>query len=93
MLLDTYNTKELLNGKRRLQPSGCPPCQGFSIIRRLNRNAVEDERNNCFEFLRFVEELTPPIIMLEKRTRIINYHLLKFLDRLRELGYNRKTAY
>ena len=47
--------------------AGCPPCQGFSSIRRLNRNKpVEDERNSLInEYVRFVDALDPYTIMLE----------------------------
>lgn len=47
--------------------AGCPPCQGFSSIRRLNKpNPVEDERNSLIkEFVRFIKELKPYTFMME----------------------------
>ncbi len=85
--------KELLNGEPLHLLAGCPPCQGFSSIRRLNRKqAVEDERNDLLlEFLRFVEELEPLTIMLENVPGIANYAIFQFVvERLQELGYNPK---
>src|SRR5688572_8960698 len=39
--------KRLMNGKKIHLLAGCPPCQGFSSLRRLNKKkAVKDERNN-----------------------------------------------
>ena len=47
--------------------AGCPPCQGFSTHRTRNKvTSVDDERNDLvFEFLRFVRELLPKVIMME----------------------------
>jgi len=47
--------------------AGCPPCQGFSSIRRLNKpRPVEDERNALiFEFVRFIKALRPYTFMME----------------------------
>ncbi len=58
---DTQNIKNLLNGEPLHLLAGCPPCQGFSSIRRLNKKrSVRDERNQLvLEFLRFVKELKP----------------------------------
>jgi DNA (cytosine-5)-methyltransferase 1 len=47
--------------------AGCPPCQGFSKLRTMNKSAsVADARNNLVtEFLRFVEVIFPKTVMLE----------------------------
>jgi DNA (cytosine-5)-methyltransferase 1 len=47
--------------------AGCPPCQGYSRVRRRNRNsAVEDPRNSLVEvFGRLVTELEPKTVMME----------------------------
>jgi len=47
--------------------AGCPPCQGFSMMRTLNGGyEIYDERNDLiFEFLRFVRELAPKAVMME----------------------------
>lgn len=47
--------------------AGCPPCQGFSRIRRKNsRKAVADQRNQLvLEFGRIVRELRPRAFMME----------------------------
>jgi len=47
--------------------AGCPPCQGFSSLRTLNRGAsVPDKRNDLvFDFLRYVRVLKPKAVMLE----------------------------
>ncbi|WP_172200059.1 DNA cytosine methyltransferase [Saccharibacillus qingshengii] len=88
--IDTNEIRESLNGRQLHFLAGCPPCQGFSAVRRLNRSiAVEDERNNLIlEYLRFIEELEPLTIMMENVPSIINYDLFGVVkDRLVELGY------
>lgn len=82
--------KEKLGEKTIHLLAGCPPCQGFSSIRRLNRvQPVNDDRNNLInEYVRFVEELRPYTIMMENVPGLIKYELFdKAIDRLKELGY------
>lgn len=70
--------------------AGCPPCQGFSSVRRLNRKQnVRDERNALvLEYLRLVKELKPLTIMMENVPGLINYYLFKeVIKELDELGY------
>ncbi|MDR6807522.1 DNA (cytosine-5)-methyltransferase 1 [Dyadobacter sp. BE34] len=59
--------KRKLKGKTIHLLAGCPPCQGFSSIRRLNKpQPVEDERNTLInEYVRFVEGLRPYTFMME----------------------------
>ena len=72
--------------------AGCPPCQGFSSMRRKNKpHHVEDERNNLIlEFVRLVRELMPYTIMMENVPALIDYSLFQqSLVILREeLGYH-----
>jgi DNA (cytosine-5)-methyltransferase 1 len=70
--------------------AGCPPCQGFSRVRRRNRvQAAPDERNDLIaEFLRIVEALQPASVFLENVPGIEDdqrFH--SFLARLESLGY------
>ncbi len=89
--LDTRKIFKLLKGKPLHLLAGCPPCQGFSSLRKLNRkSAVRDERNSLInEYYRFVEELSPATIMLENVPSIVDYTLFKTIIRkLKKLGYN-----
>ncbi len=90
---DTQNIKNLLNGEPLHLLAGCPPCQGFSSIRRLNKKrSVKDDRNNLvLEFLRFVKELKPLTVMMENVPGLKDYYLFKRLFReLKQMGYNPK---
>ncbi len=87
---DTGKILRLLKGKPLHLLAGCPPCQGFSSIRRLNRKtAVQDERNSLiYEYYRFVEELNPLTIMLENVPGIAEYIPFKnVVEKLKRLGY------
>ena len=71
--------KRQLNGIKIHLLAGCPPCQGFSSIRRLNKaKPVEDERNNLImEYVRLVKALKPYTIMMENVPGLIEYDLFK----------------
>lgn len=74
--------------------AGCPPCQGFSSMRRLNKKKnVQDDRNSLvLEYLRFVKELRPLTIMMENVPGLKDYYLFKdIIKELKELGYNPKV--
>ena len=68
--------------------AGCPPCQNFS---RQNPNnvtkSVEERKKLLFEFLRIIEELEPPFILMENvpgiKTDTNKVILNEFLTRLR----------
>lgn len=94
--IDTKEIKKLLKNEPLHLLAGCPPCQGFSSIRRKNKKASsKDSRNNLImEYLRFVEDLKPLTIMLENVPGLANYYLFKkFLNRLEELGYHNVYNY
>lgn len=70
--------------------AGCPPCQNFSRQNPQNKNKTEDERKKLlFEFLRIIEEITPPFILMENvpgiTSAINNAILAEFLGRLEML--------
>ena len=82
--------KKILRGKKLHLLAGCPPCQGFSTVRRLNKKrAARDPRNNLIlDYLRLVKKLKPLTIMLENVMALKDYYLFKFLLRALEgLGY------
>lgn len=92
--INTNEIKELLKGEPLHLLAGCPPCQGFSSVRRLNRKqSVRDDRNNLvLEYLRFVKELKPLTVMMENVPGLINYYLFKqMVKELEDLGYNPKV--
>ena len=68
--------------------AGCPPCQNFSMQNPKNRNKPESERKKLlFEYLRIIEEIHPPFILMENVPGIdteFNANILnEFLSRLR----------
>lgn len=82
--------KRMLKGKKIHLLAGCPPCQGFSSIRRLNRaQPIEDDRNNLIlEYVRLVKALKPYTIMMENVPGLVSYDLFqKALEVLKESGY------
>ncbi|HXJ39749.1 MAG TPA: DNA cytosine methyltransferase [Bryobacteraceae bacterium] len=88
--VDIAQIKKLLNGRPLHLLAGCPPCQGFSSMRRLNKKrSKRDDRNNLvLEYLRFVKELEPLCIMMENVPGLVNYTLFKrVIAALRALGY------
>jgi DNA (cytosine-5)-methyltransferase 1 len=83
--------KEHLNGEPLHLLAGCPPCQGFSSVRRLNRpQSVYDERNDLvLEYLRLVKELKPLTIMMENVPALEHYDKFQYVvTELDKLGYN-----
>jgi DNA (cytosine-5)-methyltransferase 1 len=65
--VDIEEVKQQLNGQTIHLLAGCPPCQGFSSIRRLNKSKpVKDDRNGLInEYVRFIKELMPYTFMME----------------------------
>jgi DNA (cytosine-5)-methyltransferase 1 len=92
--IDIDEIKRLLNNEPLHLLAGCPPCQGFSSIRKLNRKkSVLDKRNNLVsEYFRFVRELKPLTIMMENVPGLKDYYLFKnILKKLSNLGYYTKV--
>ena len=84
---------ELLKGEPLHLLAGCPPCQGFSVIRRKNKKGSKrDARNRLiWEYVRFVEELRPITIMIENVPALSGYtEFKKVVNRLKRLGYSPK---
>ena len=92
--VDTADIRKLLQGKPLHLLAGCPPCQGFSSMRRLNKKrSKRDGRNNLvLEYLRFVKDLKPLTIMMENVPGLVNYTLFKrVFAELQRLGYKPKV--
>jgi DNA (cytosine-5)-methyltransferase 1 len=82
--------KKYLDGKKIHLLAGCPPCQGFSSMRRLNKKGVvRDMRNSLImEYVRVVEKLLPYTIMMENVAGLADYHLFNAaLKIFNTLGY------
>ena len=70
--------------------AGCPPCQGFSVLRTLNGSRiVDDPRNDLVDvFLRFVRELRPKTVLMENVPALQKDARFKaLLQALDDLGY------
>lgn len=70
--------------------AGCPPCQNFSRQNPLNKNKTDEERKKLlFEFLRLIEEILPPFILMENVPGIksdFNEAILnEFMQRLKKI--------
>ena len=67
----TLSGEEILDAAQIDQQSiyllaGCPPCQNFSRQNPENKNkTVEERKKLLFEFLRIIEEIKPPFILME----------------------------
>lgn len=69
--------------------AGCPPCQNFSRQNPENKNkSPEDRKKLLFEFLRIIEEIEPPFVLMENVPGIKTKHnekiLNEFLERLKK---------
>lgn len=85
------NDDLLILGKNISIVAGCPPCQGFTQINRNNeRSLYKDSRNNLIlEFLRAIEVIRPPFVLMENVPEIVKFDKFKYLvDKLGEIGYN-----
>lgn len=93
--VEPSSIRKILNSEPLHLLAGCPPCQGFSSLRRLNKKrSVRDERNSLVdEYSRFIEDLRPLTIMMENVPGLQNY--FKFQDmikKLKKMGYSLDTA-
>lgn len=88
--VSTHDIVKLLKGAPLHLLAACPPCQGFSSMRRKNKKgAINDPRNKLIhEFYRFVEQLRPVTIMLENVPALAEYDDFKQVVRsIKQLGY------
>ena len=87
---DILDDLEMDKGELGLM-AGCPPCQAFSALRRLNgrrRVRDKDSKDLVFDYLRFVEGLFPKVVLVENVPRLIDdYRFGEVRRRLRKLGY------
>lgn len=71
--------------------AGCPPCQGFSRMRKLNKSrSVRDDRNALIdEFARFALVMKPKLIMMENVPGLADYYKFSSFRRsLERVGYS-----
>jgi DNA (cytosine-5)-methyltransferase 1 len=88
--VDLQEVKDKFNGETIHLLAGCPPCQGFSSMRRLNRKQeVFDERNDLInEYVRFVLELRPFTFMMENVPALEKYDLfIAAIETFKKAGY------
>lgn len=83
--------KQYMDNKKLHLLAGCPPCQGFSTVRRLNKpTCAPDKRNDLVnDYFRLITELRPLTIMMENVPGLLNYSLFKdIMVKLEVLGYS-----
>jgi len=93
-LVKASEIKKHLNGQVVHLLAGCPPCQGFSTVRKLNKKkSIRDNRNSLVaEYLRIVKAVKPLTIMMENVPGLKDYYLFKaILRELDKMGYNPKV--
>jgi DNA (cytosine-5)-methyltransferase 1 len=76
---------------------GCPPCQGFSSLRRTTYPNGKDPRNSLiFTFLQRVTEINPRAVILENVSGIAKkqgqWYLGGFLRHMEKMGYRTNCA-
>lgn len=89
--VDIEDVKQQLNGQTIHLLAGCPPCQGFSSIRRLNKpEPVADDRNGLIKYyVRFIKELMPYTFMMENVPGLaLDNSFHKARKALKKLGYH-----
>lgn len=69
--------------------AGCPPCQKFSMQNRINNSdesKIDEVKKLLMQFLRIIEELYPPFVLMENvpgiRSSFGGRILNEFIDRL-----------
>jgi DNA (cytosine-5)-methyltransferase 1 len=73
--------------------AGCPPCQGFSRMRKMNkRRSARDDRNMLIDdFAKFSLAIRPKLIMMENVPGLADYHRFQdFIRALQHAGYKVK---
>lgn len=88
--VDINEIKASLKDEKIHLLAGCPPCQGFSAIRRLNKpNPVADDRNNLIdEYVRFIKELNPFTFMMENVPGLaLSSNFEQAVKELKDIGY------
>lgn len=78
--------------------AGCPPCQNFSMQNPKNKSKSEEDRKELlFEFLRIIEEIYPPFILMENvpgiTTEFNSNILSEFIRRLENITGNSSNRY
>ena len=72
--------------------TGCPPCQGFSSLRRTRHPSGGDERNDLVRvFLERVQEMEPKAVMFENVPGMVkgagSRHFQFYLAKMEKFGY------
>lgn len=80
--------------------AGCPPCQKFSMQNRINNSdetKIDEVKKLLMQYLRIIEELYPPFILMENvpgiRSSFGGRILNEFIDRLQNNRGDNKKRY
>lgn len=72
---------------------GCPPCQGFSSLRRTRYSSETDPRKSLVTvFLKRISEIQPRAVVFENVTGLarkggLRYYLHPFIHKMEKMGY------